>query len=582
LLVILTGLLVLLPGLNTLPLIDRDEPRFAQAAREMAERQDWIIPTFNGAYRFDKPPLIYWLMRAGYAVAGVCEAAARWQSVLSAVGVGLLILAMGRRWHSLKAGLLGALAWLTSFQVFIHGRLSLADMPMVFFVTMSSWALYELLTVPQDKRYGRWFWLFYLSLGFGFLAKGPVCLVMPLLTVVIWKWIFRCPTEPVRTLNLLPGLLLVLLVMGFWGVPALLVTHGAYWRVGIGEHVVHRGAESFNGRVTLPFYYLLTVWLSLFPWSLTLPAWVAELKRRWDSKIAFGVAWFAAPFFIFTFYATQLPHYLLPGFPAFFLLFGMAAAEFDVTRRGWKTFTVCFHVLALALTLLGAGLLLIRPGAVYDVSGGWDFWAACAVRWQGAYPLSELTGFIGAVLMILGGLAYFPLALGGKRLYAVCGIMILVFAATILGREARKISAVLNAVKVAENPAVDYLGVGMGFQEPGLVFYTNKTWEFASNQKSLDELPTVKPVLLVVARKEYLLGDLFSKKHPGGRIFREYEQMPTGPRWVKLGATAGLNFARAGWVELDVYRRAPERAPEPKAMPNAIPNAAPTKTSLGK
>ena len=73
----LLTLAMLLPGTGTLPLIDRDEPRFAQATVEMIARHDWIVPTFNGNDRFDKPILTYWLMRAGYAVCGVGEWGAR-------------------------------------------------------------------------------------------------------------------------------------------------------------------------------------------------------------------------------------------------------------------------------------------------------------------------------------------------------------------------------------------------------------------------------------------------------------------------------------------------------------------------
>ena len=67
----LAGLLLFLPGNNLAPLIDRDEPRFAQATREMIQRHEWVVPYFNDQYRFDKPILIYWMMRASYAAFGV-------------------------------------------------------------------------------------------------------------------------------------------------------------------------------------------------------------------------------------------------------------------------------------------------------------------------------------------------------------------------------------------------------------------------------------------------------------------------------------------------------------------------------
>ena len=68
--VVLIGLVLLLSGNWILPLMDRDEPRFAEASREMLQRNDMIIPWFNGQYRFDKPPLIYWCQAACYQVLG--------------------------------------------------------------------------------------------------------------------------------------------------------------------------------------------------------------------------------------------------------------------------------------------------------------------------------------------------------------------------------------------------------------------------------------------------------------------------------------------------------------------------------
>ena len=71
-------------GTGTLPLIDRDEPRFAEASREMRQRSNYIVPYFNGQYRFDKPPLTYWGQVASYRLFGENEFAARLPSVIAA------------------------------------------------------------------------------------------------------------------------------------------------------------------------------------------------------------------------------------------------------------------------------------------------------------------------------------------------------------------------------------------------------------------------------------------------------------------------------------------------------------------
>ena len=68
----------------SLPLIDRDEPRFAEAAREMRERADFIVPYFNNQFRFDKPPLTYWFQVASYRVFGENDFAARFPTAVAA------------------------------------------------------------------------------------------------------------------------------------------------------------------------------------------------------------------------------------------------------------------------------------------------------------------------------------------------------------------------------------------------------------------------------------------------------------------------------------------------------------------
>src|SRR3954471_12601027 len=86
-----------LAGTWTLPLIDRDEPRFAEASREMMQRGNYVVPFFNDQYRFDKPPLTYWAQIASYRVFGENDFAARFPSVIAAALVALALLAWGSR-----------------------------------------------------------------------------------------------------------------------------------------------------------------------------------------------------------------------------------------------------------------------------------------------------------------------------------------------------------------------------------------------------------------------------------------------------------------------------------------------------
>ncbi|MGB7441306.1 MAG: glycosyltransferase family 39 protein, partial [Coleofasciculaceae cyanobacterium] len=84
---LLISWLAFLWHLGNTGLVDETEPLFAEAARQMTVTGDWITPYFNGETRFDKPPLIYWLMALGYQLIGVNEWAVRLPSALGAIAL---------------------------------------------------------------------------------------------------------------------------------------------------------------------------------------------------------------------------------------------------------------------------------------------------------------------------------------------------------------------------------------------------------------------------------------------------------------------------------------------------------------
>src|SRR4029450_7263548 len=87
-------------GSWSLPLIDRDEPPFAEASREMIERGNYIVPYFNNQLRLDKPPLTYWAQVASYHIFGENDFAARFPSAIAAAINAVVIVVWGRPMRS--------------------------------------------------------------------------------------------------------------------------------------------------------------------------------------------------------------------------------------------------------------------------------------------------------------------------------------------------------------------------------------------------------------------------------------------------------------------------------------------------
>jgi 4-amino-4-deoxy-L-arabinose transferase-like glycosyltransferase len=355
-------LLFHIAGTWSLPLIDRDEPRFAEAAREMRQRSDYIIPYFNDHYRFDKPPLTYWFQTASYRVFGENDFAARFPSAVAAALISVVLLAWGRRIETESVGWWAAIIFTLCLQTFMHAKAAVADMWLVFFVTAAHWAGWELVVGRGRKRrtpkafasrlnpplpgtgsavasvqrstsnedagapHHAWWWIFYVPLAAAFLAKGPIGWT-PLLTVVAMKLFLR-ETNLRKQFAFVRGIALMLAIVSLWGIPAMIRTHGEFFRVGIGHHVVDRSFGTMEGHgakslglylLTLPFYFV-TLFVSFFPWSIKLPWLTRRLQRERDATDNYLIAGVAVVFLIFTLVKTKLPHYTLPAFPLLALL----------------------------------------------------------------------------------------------------------------------------------------------------------------------------------------------------------------------------------------------------------------------
>jgi 4-amino-4-deoxy-L-arabinose transferase-like glycosyltransferase len=372
-------------GTWTLPLIDRDEPRFAEASREMIERGNYIVPYFNNQLRLDKPPLTYWAQVSSYHIFGENDFAARFPSTIAAALTALAIFTWGRRMGGEKVGWWGAIIFTLSLQTFVHAKAAVADMWLVLFVTLAHWSGFELLTRssppaarPTVAPYHQtcWWLTLYFSLALGFLAKGPIAWT-PLLTVAA-AIIYTRDWQLLGCFKFVCGILLTLIVVGLWGIPALIQTHGEFFSVGIGRHVIGRSLATMEGHgpgslgaylLLLPFYFV-TVFISFFPWSIKLP-WL--VRKQWQNRSAgvdgpgysgnlidtYLITGIAIIFIIFTFVSTKLPHYTLPAFPLLALL--LARHWEPATAEGRRSL---FAKIAITAAFVWIGIALVVPPIV--------------------------------------------------------------------------------------------------------------------------------------------------------------------------------------------------------------------------
>src|SRR6266700_71894 len=190
-------------GLAHFGLVGADEPRYAQIAREMLVRHDWITPTLDGRPWLEKPALYYWQAMLAYHIFGVSDSAARLPSAIDAT---LMIFAVYYFLRRLRPGfeLDGALMTASLAGVIGFARAASMDMPLsaAFTIALLAWfAWYE----SGSKRF---LTLFFAFLGLGMLAKGPVAPVLGAMCVgaaameVARAWWQRRAISSTKSLNI--------------------------------------------------------------------------------------------------------------------------------------------------------------------------------------------------------------------------------------------------------------------------------------------------------------------------------------------------------------------------------------------
>ena len=166
----------------TIPLLDKTEARYAEIARIMQETNQWVVPQIDYGIPFwAKPPLSTWLSAGSYLVFGVNEFAARFPSFLLSI---LLLVIAGKM--AKKSGVsfyLPAFILLTMPEFLIHTGVVSTDTALEFCVAIMMIAFWK--TMKSEKK-TYWNYLFFVALGLGLLAKGPLIIVLTFPPLFIW------------------------------------------------------------------------------------------------------------------------------------------------------------------------------------------------------------------------------------------------------------------------------------------------------------------------------------------------------------------------------------------------------------
>jgi 4-amino-4-deoxy-L-arabinose transferase-like glycosyltransferase len=322
--VLLAAALLLIPALGLAPLFDVDEGAFGEATRELLASGDWLSTTLNGAPRFDKPILIYWLQAVSVTTLGLNEFALRLPSALAALG---WVAAIGRFASARLGAETGALAgWIaaTCIGVVVIAHASTADAllnALLAATMLDAWRLVE-----DDNRVA--LRRMYVWIGLGVLTKGPIAALIPVAVTFLYAvlsgrlrdWT-RAAFDPVG------WLLLVLIVAPWYGYA--LHRHGRAFVEGFFvKHNLQRFGGTLEGHSGGILYYVVAVPALLLPWTGLLGVSVRAAREDWRIGLRrYLWLWFAFVFVFFSASGTKLPHYVLYGLTPLFVLMAIHRGE---------------------------------------------------------------------------------------------------------------------------------------------------------------------------------------------------------------------------------------------------------------
>lgn len=360
-------------GVGRWDLWDPDEPRYAQVAKEMVTNSgDWILMHLNGKVYSAKPPLFFWMVAlSSYLWGGFTSFAVRFTPALFGTLTVLLTYFIGKSLYSSRTGFLSGLILATSFKFAYLSTRGNIDSTLTFFTTASILCFlmwYQRKKVEEtdgNPMGGLLFFGFYIGIALATLAKGPVGFILPLLVSLIYLGLQKDRKE-IKGMRLLPGMLLFLVIVLSWYVPAVLSGGKAYLQETLFKHTVNRYAEGWS-HVQPFYYYFLNLPADFLPWTLFIPGVVAfTLSKRKEGigkEFLFLLVWFTSIFLFFSFSKGKRGIYLLPLYPAVSVMVGnfwdnyISNPNRDSKREVWVSLPI--YVLAALLLLTGIILYLI-------------------------------------------------------------------------------------------------------------------------------------------------------------------------------------------------------------------------------
>ncbi|MDC3147430.1 glycosyltransferase family 39 protein [Prochlorococcus sp. AH-716-I09] len=364
LIILVSGIFIFILGLGTTGLVDETPPLFAAAARAMSESGDWLTPKVNGMFRFDKPPLIYWLMGFFYSLPKneiwdtYGTLAARLPSALGSLFLMLMIGDTLFCWpqkgnRNFFTPIVASLGFALSPLIIIWSRTAVSDALLTGTLGISLLLFWRRMASDNnDQCISAWVFL-----GFAILTKGPVAFILAILTITSFLLIQRGWKSLLCKINPKKGFLITFLISAPWYVLEFIKEGKPFWDNFFGYHNFQRYTSVVNNHAEPFWFFLYIMILASLPFTpflyhgtlIAFKDFVRSLKESCkisETLHTYSLCWLTSVLIFFSISATKLPSYWLPAIPATAILISNSFINLKNTNKTYSYLSI-FNILIL-------------------------------------------------------------------------------------------------------------------------------------------------------------------------------------------------------------------------------------------
>jgi 4-amino-4-deoxy-L-arabinose transferase-like glycosyltransferase len=528
-------LIAWVPGFFTLPPLDRDESRFAQASKQMIETGNYVDIRYSVGPRYKKPVGIYWMQAASTLAFSKPPYNEIWTYRLPSLLGGFIAVFLAywcaRAFATPSTALIAAA--LIGFTVSLTAETKIAKTDAVLLGTVlgSQALLMRAYLAARLRRTPPSFWLAmggWLAFAASIMIKGPIVPAVLLVIVVAislwdrnWSWL--------KTIHPIPGIILTLAICLPWGIAIAFVSHGDFYKQALGHDLAAKMMGGQESHGAPPGYYLSLASLTLWPATLfAIPGVVNGIVNRTDPVMRYLLAWAGAAWALFEIVPTKLPHYILPAYPAVAFLGALWALHaIKENETLWPRIARYFAAFQFFLAVLAFTLVAILLPQYLG---------------HGIAPSLVL----GAMLGFVPGVAAVFFLIRRETMYAaLCGVAAAVIFYPLIGwGVAQAIPDVWMSPQAAALVAKDkrprdppvILG---GYVEPSLVFLLGTNTEIQSGKTAADVAARTGGLVLIEDQEQ-------------AKFLKRASELHFTPQVIE--GTKGFDYSRGRREHITVYR----------------------------